>query len=223
MHYRRAAAQIQVGIGEHSHAGDNAANKERRVLGVRQIILHPNYKSRQLKDDIALIRLDGEVEWGDRIKPACLPSPDKSTFSGMLATVAGWGWTDEIKNGNFVSVQFHENQTHVHFFQGGQRSVTLQKVHVPILENKECQQWYRQENKKIEIIDTCMCAGFEMGGKDSCLGDSGGPLMLKKDGRHLVAGVVSAGIGCARERLPGLYTRVNHYMDWISGTVNNVI
>lgn len=101
LHCRRAAAQIQVGVGEHSLVGDDGSNKDRRVLGVRQIILHPNYKSRQLKDDIALIRLDGEVEWSDRIKPACLPSRNKDTFSAMLATVAGWGWTDEIKNGSF--------------------------------------------------------------------------------------------------------------------------
>ena len=47
--------------------------------------------------------------------------------------------------------------------------------------------------------------------------------MIRNDGRHQVVGVVSAGIGCARPiaRLPGLYTRVNNYFDWISSTVRN--
>ena len=44
--------------------------------------------------------------------------------------------------------------------------------------------------------------------------------MVKSEGRQLVVGVVSAGIGCARAKLPGLYTRVNNYIDWISETIN---
>ncbi len=51
---------------------------------------------------------------------------------------------------------------------GGKRANTLQKVDVPILANKDCQQWYKDEKKSLTIINSALCAGLENGGKDSC-------------------------------------------------------
>ena len=172
----------------------------------------------------------------------------------MLAPVSGWGWTDEVKNviwRHFTKLNyFYTVALFCIRIQGGRRSNALQKVDVPILANKECQQWYKDEKKSLVIVDTAMCAGLENGGNDSCQvfrffivtnleealrkclrcnkhiclnwqGDSGGTLTIRKDGRHQFVGVVSAGIGCAIPRLPGLYTRFNNYLDWISSTVRN--
>ncbi|ROT70570.1 putative transmembrane protease serine 9-like [Penaeus vannamei] len=48
-------------------------------------------------------------------------------------------------------------------------------------------------------------------------GDSGGPLLISDtQGRLVSVGVVSNGIGCGRPRVPGLYTRVSRYIDWIT-------
>lgn len=51
---------------------------------------------------------------------------------------------------------------------------------------------------------------------DSCEGDSGGPLQIIHSDQALakIVGVVSFGIGCSTS-LPGIYTRVAHYLDWI--------
>lgn len=95
--YSRRASQIQVSVAEHNLLG--ADSQQTKLFRVNQIVMHPSYVTRQLADDIALINLDGDVQWSDRVQPACLPNPDEDSFAGLLATVAGWGWVDEVKNG----------------------------------------------------------------------------------------------------------------------------
>lgn len=60
------------------------------------------------------------------------------------------------------------------------------------------------------------CAFDPIGTKDSCQGDSGGPLQTVRTYSNpaKVVGVVSFGVSCGHG-LPGVYTRVAHYIDWI--------
>lgn len=49
-------------------------------------------------------------------------------------------------------------------------------------------------------------------------GDSGGPYLCPLDRVHdtwYVAGIVSWGVACAYPHVPGVYTNVTGYMDWI--------
>ncbi len=64
-----------------------------------------------------------------------------------------------------------------------------------------------------------MCAGNYSGGQDTCQGDSGGGLYVIESNnempRWIVVGITSYGVGCARKYLPGIYTKVSYFLDWI--------
>jgi secreted trypsin-like serine protease len=81
---------------------------------------------------------------------------------------------------------------------------------------------YNEKNGLRISADAEICAG---GGKtqstDSCQGDSGGPLVAPADNAlgWVQVGVVSWGISCGQKGLPGVYSRVAEYYDWVKETL----
>lgn len=78
----------------------------------------------------------------------------------------------------------------------------MQQLQVPVLDNSICKRGYKKAGKLFspnQFDNTIICAGHLEGKKDSCDGDSGGPLMLpvQVDRQHLfyLIGVVSFGAG----------------------------
>lgn len=93
------------------------------------------------------------------------------------------------------------------------------KLAVPIVQNSECGQTFRKAG--VNLSDRQLCAGGESG-KDSCNGDSGGPLMHTTNNdsaQWYIEGIVSFGARCGTAGWPGVYTRVNKYLDWIYDNV----
>ena len=89
----------------------------------------------------------------------------------------------------------------------------MQKVSVPFVTEESCKLSYGENY----IFEGTICAGEE--GKDSCAGDSGGPMVdAIANGKQV--GVVSFGFGCGQAGYPGVYARVSNYVDWISATAN---
>ncbi|XP_042896141.1 transmembrane protease serine 2 isoform X1 [Parasteatoda tepidariorum] len=168
--------------------------------GVAQILSHEafNFVS-QYSNDIVLIRLDKPVAFDSFLRPICLP-PLNSWDSGLKScTVIGWG------------KQQHDDEA--------EYQKVIHQVEVPVVDFNTCQEWYSAQ--EVVISDTMLCAGFAEGQKDACQGDSGGPLVCKSDDHWFVAGVVSWGIKCAQPNLPGIYTNVSLYFDWIQQTTED--
>lgn len=80
-----------------------------------------------------------------------------SQYSGLSGTVVGWGWVRENDGDDQIS---NNNK--------GYPSVTLQKVKLPILRNSDCEAWFQTQAKKITLLPSQFCAGFNSGGKDAC-------------------------------------------------------
>ena len=99
-------------------------------------------------------------------------------------------------------------------------SRVLKQLVVRTMSDQDCKRddWY---GKKFDE-QTMLCAGDSEGGRDSCVGDSGGPLQCAGPaGRWKLIGVVSWGTDCAKRKKPGVYTRVEHFVDWIKQRVHD--
>ncbi|XP_076682500.1 CLIP domain-containing serine protease HP8-like, partial [Andrena cerasifolii] len=163
-------------------------------VGIAEQIAHERYQptTRDHKYDVALLRLSRDVPFTHYIKAICLPSSAKLAQSVF---VAGWGRTENRSSSD----------------------VKL-KLSLSIADKEQCQTTYRTSGVSLGYGQ--ICAGGETG-KDSCTGDSGGPLMSRErvrdgTGRWSVVGVVSFGPSpCGKHGWPGVYTRIIDFVPWI--------
>uniref|UniRef100_A0A2S2PAP4 Proclotting enzyme n=1 Tax=Schizaphis graminum TaxID=13262 RepID=A0A2S2PAP4_SCHGA len=156
-------------------------------------------------NDIALLKLKNTVTFNDLIQPICMPMTSKIKnidMSRSMPFVAGWGSTEPTQTYSAPAV------------------TALMEVQVPITSTAECAKAYSHV-PQIIIDDRVLCAGFPEGGKDSCRGDSGGPLMYPKGKQYYLMGIVSYGLKvCGQPGVPGVYTKVPSFMDWIVDKIN---
>lgn len=182
---------------------------------VAHVFIHPLWDSIRLKHDIALLQLHdvGIPETASTLSRAVIPL---ATHAGVVDVgdtlrTAGWGARRE----EFAWLPAAGN--------------TLQSVELDVIGATACARAYPNS------VDggRQLCAGVPGGGCDSCQGDSGGPAYVWSTaavaangsdaakaadaavGRWVQVGLVSFGTGCARPGMPGVYTSVAAYRDWI--------
>ncbi|KAM4771150.1 vitamin K-dependent protein C [Rhinophrynus dorsalis] len=161
---------------------------------VSKIIPHPEYHSRNSDNDIALLRLAQPAVYNKYVVPICLPSVGLAernlTLEGTEVVVTGWGNQDET-------------------FRN--RSSILNYIQIPVAARNQC-----AEVMYNELTDNMLCAGRLGDKQDACGGDSGGPMVTRFGDTWFLVGLVSWGEGCGRLDNFGVYTKVSHYLEWIS-------
>ncbi len=180
---------LRVRVGGHDLSASATAGS---LVAVDRILIHPGYNQATAYDqDLALLHLASPQSTTPL--PAISASAMSSLTAGTTLTVMGWGATQATSPYNYP--------------------YRLQQVSVPLISDSGCVAAY----KPGEITNNMFCAGVMAGGKDSCYGDSGGPIILGSDASSaLQVGVVSWGDGCAAAGKPGIYTRLANYTDWLA-------
>ncbi|HAS3597130.1 TPA: trypsin-like serine protease [Vibrio cholerae] len=169
---------------------DNISAAER--IRVKQIYVHQDYAYASGGNDIAVLELES--------------APRLTQFTS-IATAADF---NRINNGDLLTVIGFGTRKE----ENGVKSDAPTKLHqvdVPFVQIEECR---TKGGSYARQGDGVFCAGTA--GKDSCSGDSGGPIFFRTNHGLTQMGVVSWGDGCGRSDKPGVYTKLSAFDTWLN-------
>ncbi|XP_051176617.1 trypsin-1-like isoform X2 [Leptopilina boulardi] len=164
-----------------------------KTYHVSQYIQHEKFNgigsNGYVEHDIAVIKISPPLKFNKATKPLKLPEKGEKIKVDM-ATIAGWGKTDPK----------------------GKGATKLRHIRVPLVKTRKCKKEYHHHHIKLKRDQICYGFHNKTTTLDKCQGDSGGPL-VNDDG--IVLGVVSQGVKCGTHGLPGIYTSVPFFRDWV--------
>jgi secreted trypsin-like serine protease len=181
-----SASQMVVTVG----ANNPRNNFQGKLYRVSEIIVHENYDSKTLNNDVALLKINEPISYTNAEPIKLVSAKDASagvTDPGVLSWVTGYGIT-RVSPVTYPS--------------------TLQKVRLPVVSNSQASTVW----KSIPASD--LMAGYLAGNKDACSGDSGGPLVVPVQDGYKLAGLVSW--GSSKCDTYGAYTRLSLFESWIT-------
>ncbi|XP_047514997.1 transmembrane protease serine 9 [Pieris napi] len=183
--------RLYVRLGEHDLLVHGYGEVEMRVT---EAVIHPQYDPDTVVNDVAMLRLPAPArpDLGHGI--ACLPNPHQLLAPHTTCVILGWG---------------KKRPSDVH----GTR--ILHEAQVSTIQQGVCRRSYWQ----YAITDNMVCAG--RGRRDSCAGDSGGPLLCRdRSMRYYLQGITSFGDGCGKRGKYGIYTRTSNYVPWMRAVMS---
>ena len=164
---------FSVLLGVHDLSKDNYYNKEEgRSTGCAKAIhIHPDWDvhSEDSHDaDIAILELVNEVQFSKYIRPICIANSSSEVAKAQSGTVVGFGKTET-----------------------GRISDIANKLDIPIYDYQNCTKHSERHHGLVSARTFC---GGTADGKGVCMGDSGGGVYVKHNGRSYLRGLVSASL-----------------------------
>ncbi|XP_022248305.1 chymotrypsin B-like [Limulus polyphemus] len=170
-------------------------NHHRWLTDPQEILRYPTDWYFYRWEDIALVKLNAPLSFNDVIQPVCLPEWEEDLEDGTMGHVTGWGNT--IGTGH---------------------STVLKQAMVPIFNYEACSNY----DSPFPINPTNICSGTDDGGINPCFGDSGSPLVVQKDNKWTVYGLVSWGpLVCGIKQEPTVYMKVSEFRRWMDETLSS--
>ncbi|WP_282085271.1 serine protease [Aquimarina algiphila] len=173
------------------------------IYDVINIIEHPNYNQSNQDNDIALLEVSLPINLISNNQIVSLPRNLEEYTNlnqvGREFLVSGWGATD-VNGTIFPEI--------------------LRRTNVSIKSHNICKTNYAAVNST--VTDNMICAANP--DKDTCGGDSGGPLYTIINNNGILLGITSwGGDPCADSNLFGVYTDTFKYFEWINSNCNNCL
>merc|ERR1719410_900207 len=198
-----AVSQLKVRCGEwNAQRRTETETLPHQDRQVSSLAIHPEFNSRNLQNDFAVLFTTEEFVLDQHIDTACLPEPGE-VFDDTSCFATGWG-KDE-------------------FGAKGKYQVVLKEIELPVVNKDTCEATLRNTRlgQKFQLDDSFLCAGG-VSGRDTCKGDGGSPLVCpsKQDpSTYVQAGIVAWGIGCGEDATPGVYADVSTAVCWLDAAV----
>ena len=204
--------------------------KEGARIKVKRVIRHPSYSHETMDNDIALLELAKSARSGKTSIVSLITPQNEAAIGGVGKTViaAGWGETEtkdaptELRH---VEMDILDsgmcNISIVNYRKEAALTDLLRKAQIQFGLTDGVVQQVRllvESNVGKLVTDNMICSGRTATKRDTCHGDSGGPLFAKgADGKFTLVGVTSWGERCgvSEKGLYGLYTRVARYSSWV--------
>ncbi|XP_008592412.1 PREDICTED: granzyme A [Galeopterus variegatus] len=186
----------KVVLGAHSITKNEP---EKQIMFIKEEFPYPCYDKDTHEGDLKLLRLNKKAIINKNVTILHLPKKGEDVKPGTKCQVAGWG-------------KFHNKSP---------QSDTLREVNVTIIDRKICND-QKHYNFHPVIGLNMICAGSLQGGKDTCNGDSGSPLLCEGTFR----GITAFGLPqkCGDPRGPGVYTLLSKkHLNWIIETMKGAV